>query len=564
MLWDHDNNIETPLPPMPNGVARVYPASGATAMLPLTPANNYQPTILFCGGIVMTDEQWGDYASPRVETWTIPASTDCQRLTPEPQSGAAPAYEQDDDMLEGRSMGQFIALPDGKLLVINGAANGTAGYAVGIPSIQIAKDEMPFGVSLASGPVLTPVLYDPLAPKGSRWSKKGLQASTIPRMYHSTAILLPDASVFVAGSNSNPDVDLDTFFPTEYRSEIFYPPYFDAPVRPTFTGAPSTLSYGGASFDLTLPVTAYTGAANDAADQTTVVLVRSGFTTHAMNMGQRHLQLRNSYTVNKDGSITLHVSQLPPNANLFQPGPALMFVNINGIPSNGSYVIVGSGKIEQQQTGQDAVLPANVRLDGVVGGSAANNAASNGSGTTNGNSNANAAGTKEEKTSKMPLIIGVAVGAAVLLGLIALAAILIARRRRANARQSPSTMYSSSNNNGSMMMGGAGGYPAGGYASAAGAASAVNLGSNSMEKAPSGWAGTAHAGESGVFVPLNRKGSTESSGTWGTHGGVGGGMDGGSQVNLVGPYRDSTDDMSGGYGRQQQQYQPSGLGQGYR
>ncbi|KAF9552626.1 copper radical oxidase [Agrocybe pediades] len=547
MLWDHENNIETPLPPMPNGVVRVYPASGATAMLPLTPANNYEPTLLFCGGIVMTDEQWGDYVSPRVQTWNIPASTDCQRLTPEPQSGAAPAYEQDDDMLEGRSMGQFIALPDGKMLVLNGVANGTAGYATGIPAIQIAQDEMPYGVSLGAGPVLTPVLYDPLAPKGSRWSRKGLQASKIPRVYHSTAILLPDASVFVAGSNSNPDVDLDTFFPTEYRSEIFYPPYFDAPVRPAPTGQPKTLSYGGPSFDLTLPKSSYTGPANDAADKTTVVVMRSGFTTHAMNMGQRYLQLRNSYTVNKDGSITLHVSQLPPNPNLFQPGPALLFVTVDGVPSNGSFVIVGSGKVEQQAVATDATLPANVRLDGVVGGvDSATNGTTNGNGTTSANGSKGAS-KDESGSSKTPIIIGVVVAAAALLLIGGLIALVVARRRRARNGQVPSAVYTS-------------------------ASSTVPVGMNSMEKPSSGWASTHHAGESGVFVPLN-KASSESAST--------------SQVNLVGPYRDSGDagsvggsqiDVSygGGYQQQHQQgygqqgyqgyqgYQPSNLGQGYR
>lgn len=129
VLWDYNTNVETDLPDMPNGVVRVYPASGATAMLPLTPANNYTQTILFCGGSNMTDEQWGNYSWPAVNSWEQPASNDCQRITPEPADGSAPAYEQDDDMLEGRSMGQFIILPDGKLLVVNGAGMGTAGYA---------------------------------------------------------------------------------------------------------------------------------------------------------------------------------------------------------------------------------------------------------------------------------------------------------------------------------------------------------------------------------------------------------------------------------------------------
>jgi hypothetical protein len=62
VMWDYNNNKETPLPDMPGQIVRVYPASGAVAMLPLTPTNNYTPTILFCGGAHMTDEQWGDYS----------------------------------------------------------------------------------------------------------------------------------------------------------------------------------------------------------------------------------------------------------------------------------------------------------------------------------------------------------------------------------------------------------------------------------------------------------------------------------------------------------------------
>lgn len=41
-----------------------------------------------------------------------------------------------------------------------------------------------------------------------------------------------------------------------------------------------------------------------------------------MNMGQRYVQLENTYTINLDGTVTLHVSQLPPNAAIIVPGPA--------------------------------------------------------------------------------------------------------------------------------------------------------------------------------------------------------------------------------------------------
>ena len=408
---------------MPGNVARVYPASGAVAMLPLTPANNWTPTVIFCGGTDMPDEYWGNYSYPNYNTWTYPASADCQRITPEPQDGSAPVYVQDDDMLEGRTMGQFIILPDGTLLVVNGGRNGTAGYAQATGQTP-SFDLMPFGESLASGPVGTPAIYNPNMPSGSRWSNAGLSSSNIARLYHSSAILLPDASVLIAGSNPNIDVNTTTIYPTTYTAEIFYPPYFSATVRPKPTGIPSNLTYGGSYFNVTIPSSSYTGSANAAASNTTVVLTRGGFTTHAMNMGQRFLQLNNTYTVNSDGSYVLHVAQVPPNANLLTPGPCLMFVVINGIPSNGTMVLVGNGQFGTQPTNPVSDLPASVQNDAAQG---------SGSG-----SQSNTSGS----SSKTGVIVGAVIGVVAALGIAgALFGIAAARRRRAASRQHPSAAY---------------------------------------------------------------------------------------------------------------------------
>lgn len=429
VIWNHTANVETPLPDMPGGVVRVYPASGATAMLPLTPANNYSPTILFCGGSDMPEYAFGNYTFPFINTWEYPASKDCQRITPEPQDGSTPVYEQDDDMLNGRTMGQFITLPTGKLLVVNGGLNGTAGYSQAT-LLTPTYGQMPYGESLASGPVGTPAIYDPTAAKGQRWSNAGLGTTKIPRLYHSSAILLPDASVLIAGSNPNVDVNTSTIFPTTYQAEIFYPPYFSATTRPIPTGIPSNLSYGGKPFDITVPATSYSGSANDAAHSTIVAVIRGGFTTHAMNMGQRFLQLNNTYTVNKDGSITLHVAQLPPNANLFQPGPAFLFVTVNGIPSNGTYLIVGNGQIGTQPLSAASVLPASVGLASASG--SASGSSTSGGGTTQ----------DDEGKSNLGVIIGSVVGAIVVLGLIGtIIGICVARRKRAAGRLEQSTSY---------------------------------------------------------------------------------------------------------------------------
>jgi len=180
----------------------------------------------------------------------------------------------------------------------------------------------------------------------------------------------------IAGSNPNVDVNLTTIYPTTYTVEYFYPSYYSAN-RPVPTGIPNSLTYGGSYFDITVPATSYSGSSNTAADNTQIMVIRPGWTTHAMNMGQRTLQLNSTYTVNKDGSIVYHVSQMPPNANIFQPGPAFVFVTINGVPSKGSYVIVGSGNIETQTLNPAAALPASVRVDSASGNGSSNNTNSN-------------------------------------------------------------------------------------------------------------------------------------------------------------------------------------------
>ena len=115
IMYDMGAKQEIPLPDMPYA-ARVYPASAATVMLPLTPANNYEPTILFCGGSAAPFNQSSDGGSGFNVT-AVQADDTCVRITPESDS---PQYEDDDHLPEPRTMGQFIYLPDGKLWLGNG------------------------------------------------------------------------------------------------------------------------------------------------------------------------------------------------------------------------------------------------------------------------------------------------------------------------------------------------------------------------------------------------------------------------------------------------------------
>lgn len=49
VLLNYHTHKETPLDNMIDAV-RTYPASAGTIMMPLTPANNWTATIMFCGG----------------------------------------------------------------------------------------------------------------------------------------------------------------------------------------------------------------------------------------------------------------------------------------------------------------------------------------------------------------------------------------------------------------------------------------------------------------------------------------------------------------------------------
>ena len=322
-IFDYKNNVEYALPNIPHSV-RTYPASGGTVMLPLTPANNYVATILFCGGSNLEPDQW-------VEDWAIakyPADASCVNIVPD----VSTTWNDDDSLPEGRTLGSMILLPDEKVLLLNGANTGVAGYG----NVSWA-----IGHSYADSPIKSPLIYDPNASKGSKWSRVGLQDSTVARMYHSGALLLPDGwsflqkhfarmltlcsgSIFVSGSNPNPDyvaAGPGVTYPTEYRVERFYPWYYEKR-RPEPTNLPTTLAYGGNYWQTSLTTQDLNNDPATYIQKTKAVVIRTGFSTHAINMSQRLVELGLSYAVKDDGSATLYVSQMPPNPALFPPGPA--------------------------------------------------------------------------------------------------------------------------------------------------------------------------------------------------------------------------------------------------
>lgn len=86
----------------------------------------------------------------------------------------------------------------------------------------------------------------------------------------------------VSGSNPNPDytVGPGVKYPTEYRTELFYPLYFNQR-RPQPQGLPAQYSYGGPSFTVSLTSDDLFGDIQNV-KTTKVVIIRTGFATHAM------------------------------------------------------------------------------------------------------------------------------------------------------------------------------------------------------------------------------------------------------------------------------------------
>jgi hypothetical protein len=165
-------------------------------------------------------------------------------------------------------------------------------------------------------------IYDPVK---DEWT---LTASCIvPRLYHSTALLLPDGRVVAAGGN--PDAtqlvewDKDPIH-EEMRLEIFSPPYLFKGNRPTITTAPVNWTYGVIEQI----------ASPDAANIRSACLIRNCVTTHSYDTNQRLVDLPISSQVGSIVKITV-----PTNHNIAPPGWYMLFiVNNNGVPSVAHWV----------------------------------------------------------------------------------------------------------------------------------------------------------------------------------------------------------------------------------
>ena len=184
-------------------------------------------------------------------------------------------------------------LPDGKVLVTGGSSS--SGFNDGTLAVLPAE------------------MWNPAT---RSWST--MATMQVPRMYHSTALLLPDGRVISAGGGRPAAINtLD-----QPNAQIYSPPYLfkaDGTLadRPVISTVPTDLIYGQSFLIST----------SNAASITQVTLVRLGSVTHSFDAGQRLNRL--SFTA-VAGALN---ATAPANSNLCPPGHYMLFIIGNGVPS---------------------------------------------------------------------------------------------------------------------------------------------------------------------------------------------------------------------------------------
>jgi galactose oxidase len=209
-----------------------------------------------------------------------------------------------------RAYSNAVVLPDGEVFIVGGQTQ-------------------PYQFTDYNS-VMTPEMWNPVTLQFTE-----LAPMPTPRNYHSTALLMPDARVWVGGGgdcggclDSN-GVPTPSFNHLDF--EIYTPPYLYAPdgslaARPLIVSAPRSLALGG---PLTVTVSGNVSSFD---------LVRMGTSTHGLDTDQRRLPLVIQSAVN--GTYTLAV---PSDPGITVPGYWMLFaLDVNGVPSVSAVILIGS------------------------------------------------------------------------------------------------------------------------------------------------------------------------------------------------------------------------------
>lgn len=268
---------------------RTYPGMGCCTLLPIA-TEDTDFKILIAGG---SNDLWPDNTSDTTNTAEV--------FTFRPNNLSESGWDKVKPTNKKRFLSDSVLLPDRTVLVTNGAAIG------------ISDDNKETVKEIE--------LYNP---ESGNWSI--IDSLDRDRLYHSSALLLPDGRVVAAGStghkwSTNPEH-------YEKEIEIIIPPYLkDNPQRPEIIDCPLDISYN-IDFEVKTP---------DSSEITHVVMIKNSSTTHNNNMDQRCLVIPISYETNN----VLKLSS-PKDGTYAPPGYYMLFIlNTNNVPSFAKIIKVG-------------------------------------------------------------------------------------------------------------------------------------------------------------------------------------------------------------------------------
>lgn len=276
------------------GHARYGVRSGAASlMLRLEPPYDRADILMAGGTLGSSPGSWAATTLTERVRWTPAGITD---LGP-PKTPAAGLAGDSTQLRNRRWFGTPVMLPTGEVLLVNGGD---------------ADDVIDPGSAAA---VRTPELYDP---KTGTWSE--MAKSARDRVYHNSAVLLPDGRVLVGGNAPHPahyaKYGNETTRSNNFRDstfEIYEPPYLFRGPRPVVRNVKPVRR--GRALRLTL------GSRTRAGRVSEVVLVRMGANTHAMDADMRAVKLRHS----ANGARVLARLPRRGDGRVLPPGPYYVF-----------------------------------------------------------------------------------------------------------------------------------------------------------------------------------------------------------------------------------------------